>query len=333
MCFYLLHLTQSPDFTYKRVIYANVRCHCKNKYVFIDLFMFSQTYKKKLSAESVDKKACHSMFKPKKEPTVWPILSDEKIFHRLSINKLLTCCFLEGRIIIKGAEGRKILHQILDIDYVKCWSGIVFSVSLATLCPGHCIWQGCASARDLRYLKSSKHLKNRLKTYCFPHIKSLQLFSWEMLCAFDHNLDLHFLTLENFAKLTRFTVGFLCLFCCGFYNSYKCSINYSLTHIINCGDLGSMELSCIINFSRIRCISSIPRLSSLQCDLKCMHQLKLELGKYNPVRFYSYSQICSPSIVFLQLPHIDVWNGTLHNLNVSFLLCKKLNCQPTKSHF
>lgn len=46
MSFCLLHLTQSPDFTYKRVIYAIVRCHCKTKYVFIDLFMFSQMYKK-----------------------------------------------------------------------------------------------------------------------------------------------------------------------------------------------------------------------------------------------------------------------------------------------
>lgn len=208
MCFYLLHLTQSPDFTYKRVIYANVRCHCKNKYVFIDLFMFSQTYKKKLSAESVDKKACDSMFKSKKEPTAWPILSDEKIFHRLSINKLLTCCLLEGRIIIKGAEGRKILHQILDIDYVKCWPGIVFSVSLATLCPGHCIWQGCASARDLRCLKSSKHLKNRLKIYCFPHIKKSSVVFLRNVMCFWPQFRFAFLDFGELCKIDTFYCRF-----------------------------------------------------------------------------------------------------------------------------
>jgi len=46
MCFCLLCLTQSPDFTYRRVSYAIMRCHCKNKYIFIDCFMFSQMYKK-----------------------------------------------------------------------------------------------------------------------------------------------------------------------------------------------------------------------------------------------------------------------------------------------
>lgn len=46
MCFYLLPLTQSPDFTYKRVIYIIVRCHCNNKCGFIVLFMFSKMDKK-----------------------------------------------------------------------------------------------------------------------------------------------------------------------------------------------------------------------------------------------------------------------------------------------
>lgn len=59
MSSYLLRLTQSPDFIYKSYL-----CHCKHKYISIDLFMFIQTYKNWLAAESVGKKACDSMLKP-----------------------------------------------------------------------------------------------------------------------------------------------------------------------------------------------------------------------------------------------------------------------------
>lgn len=46
MRLYLLPLTQSLAFTYKRVIYIIVRCHCNNKYSFIVPFMFSKMYNK-----------------------------------------------------------------------------------------------------------------------------------------------------------------------------------------------------------------------------------------------------------------------------------------------
>lgn len=64
----------------------------------------------KQSAESVDKKACDSMLEPKKEPTAQLTLM-RKYFTSVSINNL------QGRRIIKGAEGRKIFDQIF---YIEC---------------------------------------------------------------------------------------------------------------------------------------------------------------------------------------------------------------------
>lgn len=59
----------------------------------------------KQSAETVDKKACDSVLESKKEPTAQLTLI-RKYFTSLSINNL------QGRRIIKGDEGRKILDQI-----------------------------------------------------------------------------------------------------------------------------------------------------------------------------------------------------------------------------
>lgn len=56
-------------------------------------------------------------------------------------------------------------------------------------------------------------LRVDIKCVVFLILEHLQLFSWEMFCAFDHNLNLHFLTSEIVVKLRHFTIGFLCLFC------------------------------------------------------------------------------------------------------------------------
>lgn len=136
-----------------------------------------------------------------------------KYFTGLSINNLLTCHLLEGRLIIKGAEGREILDRILGIDlhetltrnYVFCKSGDSLSRSLQLAGLG-------LSRRPWMLEIISTLLRVDWKGVIFIILKSLQLFSWEMLYAFDHNLVLHFLTLKNFLKLTYFTAGFLCLF-------------------------------------------------------------------------------------------------------------------------
>lgn len=139
-----------------------------------------------------------------------------KHFTGLSINNHLTCCLLEERRIIKGAEGRKFLNQILHVDDMKCWPEIVFCESgnsqsrflhLAGLCLSKSPWM-------LEIVWTL--LRVDLKYNVFLIRQSLQLFSWAIVCAFDHNLDLHFLNLKNLAKLTHFTIGFLCLFCWSF---------------------------------------------------------------------------------------------------------------------
>lgn len=72
-------------------------------------------------------------------------------------------------------------------------------------------------------------LRVDLKCIVFPILQSLHFFSWEIVCSFDNNLDLHSLTLENLAKLTYFTIDFLSLFCWSFfYDSFKYCILSSI---------------------------------------------------------------------------------------------------------
>lgn len=142
-----------------------------------------------------------------------------KYFTGLLINNLLTCHLLEGRLIIKDAESREILDRILGIDYMKHWPGIVFCKSGDSLSRSLQLSGLCLHRRPWMLEIISTLLRVDWKGVIFIILKSLQLFSWEMLRAFDHNLVLHFLTLKNFLKLTYFTVGFLCLFWFGVLGS------------------------------------------------------------------------------------------------------------------
>lgn len=130
-----------------------------------------------------------------------------------------------------------------------------------------------------RALDAWNHLttfKSRLKMYCFPHTKKSSVVFLRNVMCFWPQFRFTFLGFGEHCKIDTFYRRFSVFVLLGFfYNSYKYSINYCLTRIINCEVLWSMELSCTINFSMIRTISSIPHLSSIQRDLKCMHQLKL----------------------------------------------------------
>lgn len=191
-----------------------------------------------------------------------------KYFTGLSINNHLTCCLLEERRIIKGAEGRKFLNQILHVDYMKCWPEIAFCESgnsqsgflhLAGLCLSKGPWM-----LEIIWIL----LRVDLKWIVFLILQSLQLFSWAIVCPFDNNLDLHSFTLENLRKLTHFAIDFLCLFCWSFFIALNTAYYEFWSLMIN-------GLICAINFSMIRTFSCIPHLSSLQYKLKCMHQLNL----------------------------------------------------------
>lgn len=127
-----------------------------------------------------------------------------KHFTGLSINNHLTCCLLEKRRIIKGAEGRKFLNQILHVDYMKCWPEIVFCESgssqsrflhLAGLCLNRNPWM-----LDIVWTLLSVDLK----CIVFLILQSLQLFTSAILCSFDNTLDLNCLIFGGLCKIDMF---------------------------------------------------------------------------------------------------------------------------------